>query len=114
MVTVRFGDASALASAWPHLQQLRLSGLSFYAVAHTSWEGLSTLTALTSLALQFVPGTLPIFPVGEGCVGLKQPVRSVGGGLPVVRLEHLPASTQQLQLMNCYVGVPASGCIRAG
>lgn len=34
--------------------------------------------------------------------------------MPVLRLEHLPAGLQALQLTNAYVGVPAAGMLHAG
>jgi len=111
---VMWGNATGLASAWPHLQQLKLSGLPAYAVGRTTWEGLSQLTALTALALQFTPMSSTFDTVCMTCSGLKQPVRSPGGGLPVVRLEHLPPTLQELQLTSCYLGVPASGSWKAG
>lgn len=96
------------------MQSLKLCGLPSYAVALTQWHGLSTLTALTRLVLQFQPASSTMQVMCSGFAGLKQPISSPGGGLPVVRLEHLPAGVQELQLASCYVGVPAEGCLRAG
>lgn len=105
----------------PVLQALKLSGLSPYAVGRTSWEALCTLTALTSLALQFTPSTTTQHILTLGHPGVRhvpgeacaEPGR-LGEVLPVLRLEQLPASVQELQLANCYVGVPATGCLCAG
>lgn len=97
------------------LQALQISGVYAYAVGNTSWEGLNTLTSLTSLALQFrtedknAPRSF-----FSGCRGLLQFTGEWGVAPPIVRLEHLPASVQELRLANCYVGVPAEGCLRAG
>lgn len=99
----------------PAPQALQISGVHAYAVGNTSWEALSSLTALTSLALQFKPedkrGPRSFF---SGCRGLLQFSEEWGVAPPIVRLEHLPASVQELQLAHCYVGVPAEGCMRAG
>lgn len=96
------------------MQALKLSGLPPYAVAYTSWEGLSSLTALTSLALLFEPPNNMHRCIADNCRGLKQPPESPGGAMPVLRLEHLAAGLAALQLTNAYVGVPAAGMLRAG
>jgi hypothetical protein len=104
------------------LQALKLSGMSPYAVGRTSWEGLSTLTGLTSLTLQFIPASPAHNALTLGLQGIHhvagepspETVVSMGEAHPVLRLEHLPAGVQELQLANCYVGVPATGCLRAG
>jgi hypothetical protein len=106
----------------PVLQALKLSGMSPYAVGRTCWEALSTLTALTSLALQFIPASPLHNALTQSHQGVhhgagepsRETVVSLGEALPVLRLEHLPAGVQELQLANCYVGVPDTGCVRAG
>jgi hypothetical protein len=96
-------------------QALQISGVPAYAVGSTSWEGLSSLTGLTSLALQFKPADKreprSLF---SGCRGLLQFTEEWGIAPPIVRLEHLPAGVRELQLAHCFVGLPAEGCLRAG
>jgi hypothetical protein len=96
------------------MQALKLSGLPPLSVSQTSWEGLSRLTGLTSLALQFQTPSKANTILAEGCSGLKQPPRCQGGSMPVVLLEHMPIGVLELQLASCYVGVPVGGCMRSG
>lgn len=96
------------------MQVLKLSGLPPLSVSLTSWEGLSRLTGLTSLTLQFQPPSQANTILAERCNGLKQPPESPGGSMPVVLLEHLPTGVRELQLASCYVGVPVDGYMRSG
>jgi hypothetical protein len=84
------------------------------AVSETSWAGLSACSSLTRLVLKFLPVHSDWEDRVERSLGLKRPATAVGGGMPVLRLEHLPAGLRELQLSGCYVGVPAQGCLNAG
>jgi hypothetical protein len=98
----RCADLSGLFTLWPGLVALRLANLSAAAVQHTDWQGLSSLSCLTSLALQFLP------PTRDSCAATHDNAR-VKAGLPLLRAELLPPTLVQLQLAHAYVCVPFGG-----
>lgn len=104
---------SGIWSAFPQLQQLRLTNLAPYAVANTAWAGLSRLTCLTSLVLSFRPVSsgMPLM-MSSGCEGVRQPISGNGGGTPLLRLEQLPPRLLELQLTHTCVFVPAMGSVK--
>jgi len=107
--TPAWGDLSGMFSFWPQLQQLQLSGLPSTAVLGTSWDGLSSLTSLTSLQVQL---TLPQVPASPGTGGNDDatPVYStlLEEAAVQLRLQSLPKQLRELQLTNVMVVVPAT------
>lgn len=118
----RGGDISAMLTAWPQLQSLQLAGVPAFSVGHTSWSGLSTLTCLTSLALQFVLPSATVQIVCRMSYSANSPLQGLcraamspmGVGMPILQLDQLPAQLEELQLSRAFVCLPATGSMRLG